>query len=127
MKVILHSLKAGTGSGKYMLRKAVKSHFYVRDYPRFAKVTVGQLDQPVNDGADLPIVYLNGTRIEQTEAEKEVTAAAEMGIKEAEDESGWQGVPHILVSIEGLLVDGIDAESARIAAAAATRQLIRRE
>lgn len=83
-------------------------------------VTVGRPRRP--GGHPAPEVLLNG--YDWTEFHPEVVEAAQRGIREAERELDWDGIEHGVLTVEGLLVDGINLEAAHRAAAEATRELI---
>jgi hypothetical protein len=59
-----------------------------------------------------------------SDVERQVIEAARRGIRETEVGLGWQGPQHFVVKIEGLEVDGIDADAACLAAGEATKELI---
>lgn len=103
---------------------ATRKHLYVQGgLARFAQVTVARMEE--NDiPCTAPLVRLNDYIEPDSEVTSATLSAAQTGIREAETERMWAGLPHCLVSVEGLLVDGIDCTSARIAASLATRELI---
>jgi hypothetical protein len=105
---------------------ASQKHVYVENgLARFALATVARYgsDEP-QPGLLEPDYILNGHSTQILANEKSVIEAASQGIRDAEKELHWSGEPHSLMSLEGLLVDGIDAEAARIAARKATESLI---
>ena len=94
---------------------------------KFAEVTVGHIDG--SDARSLPPepqILLNDwpPRTTRSEHDFKIIEAAREGIRETEVELRWQGTKHFLISIQGLAVDGIDPDSARIAARNATKELI---
>ncbi len=103
-----------------------KHNSIVRGLAKFAKVTVGRADHLVVESALLePQIILNGSvLLSLSDRDREAIEAARRGIREAEVGLGWRGAQHFVVKIEGLEVDGIDAEAACIAASQATRELI---
>jgi hypothetical protein len=107
------------------MRTATRRHLYhVRGLAKFAKVTVGQaLQLTVENDLAEPQIILSGA-LEDVSEHQEVIVAARRGIHDTEVRLGWQGPPHCVVTIEGLLVDGIDPNAACIAAGLATRELI---
>ena len=72
-----------------------------------------------------PQIYLNDRPLPSLSVpDLELIESARRGIRETEIELGWQGPQHFVLKIEGLEVDGIDANAACLAAALATRELI---
>jgi hypothetical protein len=59
-----------------------------------------------------------------SDSDRRLIEAARRGIREIEAGLGWQGPQHFIVKIEGLEVDGIDADAACLAAGEATKELI---
>jgi hypothetical protein len=109
------------------MRTVTSKHLsVVRGLAKFAKVTVGRAEHvAVENALPEPQIILNGCALPSlSERDHEVIEAARRGIRETEAGLGWQGAQHFVVRIEGLLVDGIDAEAACIAAGQATRELI---
>ncbi len=105
---------------------AAQKHVYVENgLARFALATVGRFEScDPRCGALEPEFILNGNPTRILADEESVIEAASQGIRDAEKELHWSGEPHSLISLEGLLVDGIDAKAARIAAHKATESLI---
>ena len=106
---------------------ASQKHLYVENgLARFASATVASFesDEP-RCGSLQPEFILNGNPTRILADERAVIKAARQGIRDAEEELNWSGEPHSLISLGGLLVDGIDALAARIAAQKATESLIR--
>jgi hypothetical protein len=104
-----------------------KHHFWREGLLRFARVTVARMDgsQPSNCAIPVPLFVLNGFATSRLSKEDlAVMDSARLGIRDAEQELDWRGRSHFLIQVLGLLVDGIDAEAARIAAAEATKELI---
>jgi hypothetical protein len=107
------------------MRTVTKKHLsVVRGLAKFAKVTVAQAEHLSNGNAlPDPQIILSGAPA-RLSAFRSVLEAAQRGIRETEVNLTWHGAQHFVVSIEGLEVDGIDPESARVAAGEATRELI---
>lgn len=110
-----------------MVTASQKHHYMANGLSRFAWVTVGQLQhgEDLHCDGSLPIYILNALQMPILAVEECVVEAARQGIHDAETESHWTGESHVLVSLQGLLADGIDADAARIAAKQATKNLIR--
>ncbi len=98
----------------------------VRGLAKFAQVTVGRADQlAVETVVPEPEFVLSDRALSSlSDHDREVIEAARRGIRETESGLGWRGSQHFLVKLEGLEVDSIDAEAARVAAGQATRELI---
>ena len=107
------------------MKTVTKKHVYVLNHlSKFAQVTVGQPTSSETPEVRTPSVLLSGSEMQDSPDKRAIVAAAEKGIKGSEREFKWSGPSHCLMSIEGLLVDGIDSKSAQIAAAEATKELI---
>jgi len=93
---------------------------------KFARVTVGRADQlAVETVVPEPEIILSDRALPSlSDHHREVIEAARRGIRETESGLGWRGAHHFVIKIEGLKVDGIDAEAACVAASQATRELI---
>jgi len=98
----------------------------IRGLAKFAQVTVGRADPwTVESALQDPQFILNDRGVlSLSDGDREVIEAARRGIRETEVGLGWRGAPHFVVKIEGLEVDGVDAEAACVAACQATRELI---
>lgn len=110
------------------MKEASAKHLYVvGGWCRFALATVRRLaDEELHSGKlDEPKFILNDFSVQCGPEEKRIIEEARAGIQEAETDLEWSGNPHVLVSLQGLVVDGIDPLSARLAAAKATKSLIR--
>ena len=95
----------------------------VRGLAKFAQVTVGRPD--VETVSPEPQFILNDRALPiLSDGDREVIDAARRGIRQTEADLGWRGAQHFVLKIEGLEVDGIDAEAAYVAASQATRELI---
>jgi len=107
------------------MRTVTKKHLSViRGLAKFAKVTVASAEHlAVENALPEPQILLNGSLVSLSEF-REVIEAARRGIRETEASLEWKGAQHFVVRIEGLEVDGIDAEAACVAAGQATRELI---
>jgi hypothetical protein len=109
-----------------MVTASQKHLSVVNGLSRFAQVSVGRLEpQEAKATPPQPEVLLNGHAIGNlAERDLVLIGAAQEGIRQAELELGWQGPRHFVLKIEGLAVDGIDPEAARLAAQAATKALL---
>jgi len=109
-----------------MLTATRKHLSVVRGLALFAQVSVGRPDPPENqDSPPEPEIILNDHSAKTlTDEDRELIEAARRGIRQAELDFGWRGPQHYLLKIEGLEVDGIDADAARLAAQEATKALI---
>jgi hypothetical protein len=109
-----------------MLTATRKHHSVVHGLSRFAQVSVGQPEPQGSEGVPPePQVLLNGRASgSPREADRVLIEAAQEGVRQAELELGWAGPRHCVLTVEGLAVDGIDADAARLAACAATKALV---
>jgi hypothetical protein len=112
-----------------MFTASQKHHYLENRLSRFALVTIGRLEEgEARDSiGSEPAFILNGNPVRTGVDEERVIEAARQGVQDAETEFHWSGDRHSVVSLEGLLVDGIDAHAARIAARSATESLIRNQ
>ena len=102
-----------------------KKHVYVLNHlSKFAQVTIAQVTTPEAAESRTPVVTLSGSEMQEGPEKLTIIASAQEGIRNTEREHQWSGPSHCLVSIEGLLVDGIDSKAAKVAAAKATKELI---
>jgi hypothetical protein len=110
-----------------MITASQKHNYLENRSTRFALVTIGRLEEgePRDSIVSEPAFILNGNPVRTGVDEERVIEAARQGVRDAETEFNWSGDRHSVVSLEGLLVDGIDAHAARIAARSATKSLIR--
>ncbi len=109
------------------MRTVTRKHLsVVRGLAKFAQVTVGRVEHvSVENPLPEPQIILNDHPLPRlSDGDREVIEAARRGIREAEVGLGWQGPQHFVVKIEGLEVDGIDADAACLAAGLATREMI---
>src|SRR5215831_5813269 len=109
------------------MRTVTRKHLsVVRGLAKFAQVTVGRAESlDIEKPLPEPKIYLNDRPLPGlSDVEREIIEAARRGIRETEAGLGWQGPQHFVVRIEGLEVDGIDADAACLAAGAATKELI---
>jgi hypothetical protein len=108
------------------MRAVTRKHLLVvRGLPKFAQVTVGRGEQSDGSPVAAPQIVLNDRPLPRlADGDREIIEAARQGIRETEALLAWQGPRHFVVAIEGLEVDGIDANAARLAAGLATRELI---
>jgi len=93
---------------------------------KFAQVTVARADHSdVESVLPEPQIILNDRALPSlSDGDRQVIEAARRGIRETEASLGWRGTQHFVVKIEGLEVDGVDAEAACVAASQATQELI---
>src|SRR5260370_42444133 len=108
-----------------MLTATRKHLFVVNGLALFAQVSVGRRNpQEGQAPPPEPEVILNELSPRTlTDEDRGLIEAARRGIRQAELDFGWRGPQHYLLKIEGLEVDGINAEAARIAAQEATKAL----
>jgi hypothetical protein len=109
------------------MRTATRKHLsVVHGLAKFAQVTVGRADHmAVESALPEPQIILNDRALPSlSDGDREIVEAARRGIRETEAGLGWRGSQHFVVKIEGLEVDGIDADAACVAASQATRALI---
>ena len=109
------------------MRTVTRKHLsVVRGLAKFAQVTVGRAEHlAVESALPEPQIILNDRALlSLSDGDREVIEAARRGVREAEAGLGWRGTQHFVVKIEGLEVDGIDAEAACVAATQAARELI---
>jgi hypothetical protein len=109
------------------MRTVTRKHLsVVRGLAKFAQVTVGRAEHRSIENPP-PQIILNGRPLPKlSDEDRKVIEAARRGIREAEVGLDWQGPQHFVVKIEGLEVDGIDADAACLAAGLATREMIER-
>jgi hypothetical protein len=109
-----------------MLTVTRKHLSVVRGLAKFAQVTVGRVERlDAEKVLSEPQIFLNGRPLPSlSDRDREIIEAARRGIRQAEIGLGWQGPQHIVVKVEGLDVDGIDADAACLAAGDATKELI---
>jgi len=108
---------------------STRKHFSVgRGLAKSAQVTVGRVEHLGVEGPPPePQIYLSDhPLLNFSDNDREVIEAARRGVRETEIGLGWQGRVHFVVKIEGLEVDGIDANAACLAAGEATKNLIER-
>jgi hypothetical protein len=111
------------------MRTVTRKHLsVVRGLAKFAQVTVGRMECL---GAENPLpepqIILNDRTLPSlSDGDRQVIQAARRGIREIEVGLGWQGPQHFIVKIEGLEVDGLDADAACLAAGEATKELIQK-
>jgi hypothetical protein len=107
-----------------MLTATRKHLSVVHGLSRFAQVSVGRPGPHEAEAVGPePQVLLNG-HVSGASGDRVIIEAARQGVRQAELELGWSGARHYVVTIEGLAVDGIDADAAQLAAQAATKALI---
>jgi hypothetical protein len=109
------------------MRTVTRKHLsVVRGLAKFAQVTVGRVEPlDIEKSLPEPQIYLNERPLASlSDGERKVIEATRRGIRETEVGLGWQGPRHFVVKIEGLEVDGIDADAACLAAGEATKELI---
>ncbi len=109
------------------MRMATRKHLsVVKGLAQFAQVTVAQAEyQDAQASPPEPKIVLSEHPVTSfTDEDRVLIEAARRGIREAEVDLGWRGLGHYVVKIEGLEVDGINPEAARLAASDATRVLI---
>ena len=108
------------------MRTVTRKHLsVVRGLAKFAQVTVGRVELSVENPVPEPQIILNDRPLARlSDGDREVIEAARRGIRETEVGLGWEGPQHFVVKIEGVEVDGIDANAACLAAGLATKELI---
>jgi hypothetical protein len=109
-----------------MLTATRKQLSFVRGRALFAQVTLGRPGTGENQiSPPEPEIILNDRFPKTlTDDDRGLIEAARAGIRQAELDLNWPGAQHYVLKIEGLEVDGIDAEAARLAAQNATKALI---
>jgi len=109
-----------------MLSATRKHLSVVRGLVQFARVSVGQSEaKGTQESPPEPQILLNERAVTiVTDENRELIEAARQGIRQAEHDLRWQGPAHYVLKIDGLEVDGINSDAARLAAQEATKALI---